>query len=98
MMTDRSELEVKLPIRGMLVGFLVIFALLVLVTAATHIRGMKGREQVVLVLMMIFGAYAVSFTAAMMNPFTLCVAQRVAGLPLFSGLLFHSWSGSSCWA
>ena len=35
-MADRSQLEVKLPVRGMLVGFIVIFALLVLATAATH--------------------------------------------------------------
>lgn len=35
-MADRSQLEVKLPIRGMLVGFIVIFALLILATAATH--------------------------------------------------------------
>jgi uncharacterized ion transporter superfamily protein YfcC len=215
-MADRSQLEVKLPVRGMLVGFIVIFALLVLTTAATHfipagtyrrqsridertgstlevvipdsfrytdanpqgllaflyspvkslyyqgpvgaiivvfillvggaftairrtgaldsgiaafIHGMKGREPVVLILMMlvfslfgsllglleelvpfvlivaplaaamgydavvgvmmIFGACAVGFTAAMMNPFTLGVAQALAGLPLFSGLLFR---------
>jgi uncharacterized ion transporter superfamily protein YfcC len=215
-MADRSQLEVKLPIRSLLVGFIVIFALLILATAATHfipagayqrqsrsdertgstlevvvpgsfqytdanprgllyflftpikslyyqgpvgavivvfillvggaftairrtgaldagiaafIYGMKGREPVVLVLMMlifslfgsllglleelvpfvlivaplavamgydaivgvmmIFGACAVGFTAAMMNPFTLGVAQALAGLPLFSGLLFR---------
>jgi uncharacterized ion transporter superfamily protein YfcC len=215
-MADRSQLEVKLPIRGMLIGFIVIFALLILATAATHfipagayqrqsrsdertgstlevvvpgsfqytdanpqglldflfspvkslyyqgpvgavivvfillvggaftairrtgaldagiaafIHGMKGREPVVLVLMMlifslfgsllglleelvpfvlivaplaaamgydavvgvmmIFGACAVGFTAAMMNPFTLGVAQALAGLPMFSGLLFR---------
>jgi uncharacterized ion transporter superfamily protein YfcC len=215
-MADRSQLEVKLPIRGMLIGFIVIFALLILATAATHfipagayqrqsrsdertgstlevvvpgsfqytdanpqglldflfapvkslyyqgpvggvivvfillvggaftairrtgaldagisafIQRMKGREPVVLVLMMlifslfgsllglleelvpfvlivaplavamgydaivgvmmIFGACAVGFTAAMMNPFTLGVAQALAGLPLFSGLLFR---------
>jgi uncharacterized ion transporter superfamily protein YfcC len=35
-MADRSQLEVKLPIRGMLIGFIVIFALLILATAATH--------------------------------------------------------------
>jgi uncharacterized ion transporter superfamily protein YfcC len=215
-MADRSQLEVKLPIRGMLVGFIVIFALLLLATAATHfipagsyrrqsridertgstlevvipdsfqytdanpqgllaflyspikslyyrgpvgsiivvfillvggaftairrtgaldsgiaafIHAMKGREPVVLILMMlvfslfgsllglleelvpfvlivaplaaamgydavvgvmmIFGACAVGFTAAMMNPFTLGVAQALAGLPMFSGLLFR---------
>ena len=215
-MADPPQLEVKLPIRGMLVGFIVIFALLVLAAAATHfipagayqrqsridertgstlevvvpgsfqytdanpqgllaflyspvkslyyrgpvgavivvfillvggaftairrtgaldsgisafIHGMKGREAVVLILMMlifslfgsllglleelvpfvlivaplaaamgydavvgvmmIFGACAVGFTAAMMNPFTLGVAQALAGLPMFSGLLFR---------
>jgi uncharacterized ion transporter superfamily protein YfcC len=96
---------------------------------AAFIHGMKGREPVVLVLMMlvfslfgsllglleelvpfvlivaplaaamgydavvgvmmIFGACAVGFTAAMMNPFTLGVAQTLAGLPLFSGILFR---------
>jgi uncharacterized ion transporter superfamily protein YfcC len=35
-MADPSQLEVKLPIRGMLVGFIVILALLILTTAATH--------------------------------------------------------------
>jgi len=35
-MADPSQLEVKLPIRGILVGFIVIFALLILATAATH--------------------------------------------------------------
>ena len=40
-------------------------------------------------LMMIFGACAVGFTAAMTNPFTLGVAQGIAELPLFSGLLFR---------
>ena len=39
--------------------------------------------------MMIFGACAVGFTAAMMNPFTLGVAQALAGLPMFSGILFR---------
>jgi uncharacterized ion transporter superfamily protein YfcC len=215
-MADPSRFEVRLPIRGMLVGFLVVFVLLIAATAATHfipagtyqremrtdertgstlevvvpdsfkytdanpqgllaflyspikslyyggpvgavivvfillvggaftairrtgaldagiasfINGMKGREPVVLVLMMIvfslfgsllglleelvpfvlivaplaaamgydavvgvmmiFGACAVGFTAAMMNPFTLGVAQALAGLPMFSGLLFR---------
>ena len=215
-MADLSHLEVKLPVRGMLVGFIVILGLLILATTATHfvpagayqrqlrtdertgsslqvvipdsfqftapnpqgflallyspikslyyrgpvgavivvfillvggaftairrtgaldagiaafIHGMQGREPVVLVLMMlvfslfgsllglleelvpfvlivaplaaamgydavvgvmmIFGACAVGFTAAMMNPFTLGVAQTLAGLPIFSGLLFR---------
>jgi len=35
-MGNRSQLEVKLPLRGMLDGFIVIFALLILSTAATH--------------------------------------------------------------
>jgi uncharacterized ion transporter superfamily protein YfcC len=35
-MGERSQLDVKLPIRGMLVGLIVIFALLILATAATH--------------------------------------------------------------
>lgn len=40
-------------------------------------------------LMMIFGACAVGFTAAMTNPFTLGVAQSIAELPMFSGFLFR---------
>jgi uncharacterized ion transporter superfamily protein YfcC len=40
-------------------------------------------------LMMIYGACAVGFTAAMTNPFTLGVAQSIAELPLFSGFLYR---------
>jgi len=40
-------------------------------------------------LMMIFGACAIGFTAAMTNPFTVGIAQGIAELPLFSGLLFR---------
>jgi uncharacterized ion transporter superfamily protein YfcC len=36
-MADPSQLQVKLPVRGMLVGFIVILALLILATAATHL-------------------------------------------------------------
>ena len=37
-------------------------------------------------LMVIFGACGVGFTAAMTNPFTIGVAQRIAEIPLFSGI------------
>ncbi len=39
--------------------------------------------------MMIFGACAVGFTAAMTNPFTVVIAQSIAELPIYSGLLFR---------
>ncbi len=35
-MANRSEFEVKLPIRSMMIGFLVIIVLFFLATAATH--------------------------------------------------------------
>jgi uncharacterized ion transporter superfamily protein YfcC len=37
-------------------------------------------------LMLIFGACGVGFTAAMTNPFTIGIAQRIAEIPLFSGI------------
>lgn len=87
-MADRSELEVKLPIRGMLIGFLVIIVLLILAIAATHIRGMKEREPVVLVLMMLIFSLFGSLLGLLeeLVPFVLLVAPLAAA------------SGSSCWA
>lgn len=40
-------------------------------------------------MMMIFGACAVGFTAAMTNPFTVVIAQSIAELPIYSGLFFR---------
>jgi uncharacterized ion transporter superfamily protein YfcC len=40
-------------------------------------------------LMLIFGACGIGFTAAMTNPFTIGVAQRIAEIPLFSGIGFR---------
>jgi uncharacterized ion transporter superfamily protein YfcC len=40
-------------------------------------------------LMLIFGACGVGFTAAITNPFTIGVAQRIAEIPLFSGATFR---------
>ncbi|MBN2223063.1 MAG: YfcC family protein [Deltaproteobacteria bacterium] len=40
-------------------------------------------------LMLIFGACGVGFTAAMTNPFTVGIAQRIAEIPLFSGIGFR---------
>lgn len=37
-------------------------------------------------LMLIFGACGVGFTAAMTNPFTVGIAQRIAEIPVFSGI------------
>jgi len=35
-MTGRLEFDVKLPLRGMLIGTLVVFALMILATSTTH--------------------------------------------------------------
>ena len=40
-------------------------------------------------LMMIFGACAIGFTAAMTNPFTVLIAQTIAELPPYSGIVFR---------
>ncbi len=40
-------------------------------------------------LMLIFGACGVGFTAAITNPFTVGVAQRIAEIPLFSGATYR---------
>ncbi len=40
-------------------------------------------------LMLIFGACGVGFTAAITNPFTIGVAQRIAEIPLFSGATYR---------
>jgi uncharacterized ion transporter superfamily protein YfcC len=71
---------------GSLLGLLEELVPFVLIV--TPLAAAMGYDAVVGV-MMIFGACAVGFTAAMMNPFTLGVAQALAGLPMFSGLLFR---------
>jgi uncharacterized ion transporter superfamily protein YfcC len=71
---------------GSLLGLLEELVPFVLIVAS--LAAAMGYDAVVGV-MMIFGACAVGFTAAMMNPFTLGVAQALAGLPMFSGLLFR---------